>query len=467
MISRLSTQLKEVLKELPSSYLVGGCVRDFLLGIEPKDLDVEVYDISAENLVAVLSRHGQVSLVGQSFGVYKLRCQDNTTYDFSLPRRDSKITGGHKGFEISFGQISLKEAAQRRDLTINSLLYCPRTGNVLDFFGGISDLKNKILREISEESFVEDPLRPLRIFQFAARFGFSVASKTAELCRAMFVAGLHKELPKERISEEFVKFLLKGNDHLLGFKVLKEIGWLPLFPEIAALDGLHQDPCWHPEGDVLTHTAHCLAAMKKILAKNNINKNDDILTYFLAIFCHDFGKASTTFINNKGRIVSPGHDSAGEEPTRKFLSNLMISKDIVGRVIPLVVNHMVHLSITKDTNLDKFVKKLSVKLIPENIQGLSYIVHADHSGRPPLNPEMPQKMTQILVAAQNNKCVQNKSEPIIKGQHLIDLGMSPSVSFGIILRETYEAQLNGKFFDIVGGLEFIKNFPCNFGNFME
>lgn len=168
----LPDQLSRLLKEVPAlgrSYLVGGCVRDALLGIGNKDFEIEVFGVSYEQIETALKPFGRVDLVGKAFGVIKFRAESGDFWDFSIPRRDSKVDRGHTGFCVEFDtDITPREAASRRDFTINALMYDPRSGEYLDFFGGLDDLSNRVLRHTGP-AFVEDPLRVLRGMQLASR----------------------------------------------------------------------------------------------------------------------------------------------------------------------------------------------------------------------------------------------------------------------------------------------------------
>ena len=208
----LPTELEKLLAgtpELARAYLVGGCVRDALLGRTVKDFDVEVFGVSYAGLERALRRWGRVDLVGRSFGVVKLTTGSGLAYDFAIPRRDRKVTPGHKGFEVEFdADITPAEAASRRDFTINALMFDPHRGEVLDFFGGKNDLGARVLRHTSA-AFVEDPLRVLRGMQFAARFDFTAAPETLALCRE--IRASYSELAVERVREE----LRNGNSLFL------------------------------------------------------------------------------------------------------------------------------------------------------------------------------------------------------------------------------------------------------------
>ncbi|PYJ02510.1 MAG: polynucleotide adenylyltransferase, partial [Verrucomicrobia bacterium] len=294
--------------ELRLSYLVGGGVRDWLLGMENQDVDIEVFGVSYEQLAAALSRWGRTDLVGRSFGVVKLTTGTGQTYDFSIPRRDSKVAPGHKGFEVSFDPaITPEEAAARRDFTINALMFDPRRQEVLDFFGGREDLQKRRLRHTSP-AFSDDPLRVLRGMQFAARFGLTAAPETLQLCRRLKSA--YGELAAERVREEWFKWAGKSTVPSRGLKFLVETDWVEHFPEIRALSGTPQDPEWHPEGDVFTHTCHCLDALV-LLPGWQAAEAQAKITYSLAVLAHDFAKPQTTrttLKEGRQRIVSPGHE---------------------------------------------------------------------------------------------------------------------------------------------------------------
>src|SRR5438105_3403812 len=291
MLEALTAELLRILQQTPAlhhSYLVGGCVRDWLLGIPHKDFDVEAFGVSYEQLVEALAGWGRTDLVGRSFGVVKLTTPQGQTFDFTVPRRDSKIAPGHKGFEIHFEPgLTLEEAAARRDFTVNSLMYDPRSREVLDFFGGRADLREHRLRHTSA-AFVEDPLRVLRGMQFASRFELVAAPETIELCRNMKAA--YGELAVERVREEWFKWASKSALPSAGLKFLAATGWLEHFPEIHALQGTPQEPAWHPEGDVFIHTCHACDALVKVPGWLSADEESRIV-YSLAILAHDFGKS--------------------------------------------------------------------------------------------------------------------------------------------------------------------------------
>jgi tRNA nucleotidyltransferase (CCA-adding enzyme) len=214
--------------------LVGGGVRDFLMDREVKDWDVEVHGIPQPDLVRILTALGRVNMVGRSFGVYKLT-GDKVEVDVSLPRRDSKVGRGHRGIEVAGDPyMSPREAARRRDLTVNAIMQDVLTGEILDPWSGRSDLESCTLRAVDPDTFLEDPLRALRVVQLAARLEFRPTPTLVALCRE---ADLH-ELPAERLQEEWRKLLLEARRPSLGLEVARATAVLSrVFPEAAAADG--------------------------------------------------------------------------------------------------------------------------------------------------------------------------------------------------------------------------------------
>lgn len=440
--------------ELTKAFLVGGCVRDAVLGIPHKDFDIEVFGISYEQLAKALSRWGKTDLVGRSFGVVKLRAGE-FVFDFTIPRRDSKVAPGHKGFEITFDEnITLQEAASRRDFTVNALMFDPREKRILDFFGGISDLEKRILRHTSE-AFIEDPLRVLRGMQFAARFNLTAAPETIELCRN--IRESFAELAIERVREEWFKWAEKSAFPSAGLRFLLETKWLEHFPEIAHMVRTPQDPQWHPEGDVFVHTCHCCDALVTLRQWQEADSETRIV-YSLAILLHDCGKPETTheeMREGKNRIVSPGHESVGVPIAEQFLNRIGAPIAIIQRVLPLIHNHMAHY----DDISDRAVRRLAKRLSPETIEGLCTIMTADRLGRPPQPPQVPHTVTALLEKAHQLELQRSAPKPILLGRHLVELGMQPSPEFGKILHDAFEAQIEGHFFDLAHARKWLGSHP--------
>src|SRR5690242_3569870 len=227
--------------------VVGGWVRDRLLNLPSTNLDIEVFGVPADHLRTLIERFGRVEAVGESFQVYKVG-----GIDVSLPRRDSKAGRGHRGFVVTGDpDMSIEEAARRRDFTVNAISWDPLTGEYFDPFNGRADLKAQLLRAVDPETFRDDSLRVLRAIQFAARFEFTLDEGTRALCRGIPL----DDLPCERIWGEIEKLLLQARRPSIGLALAMDLGVVDrLFPELKALAGCEQEPEWHPEGDVWVHT---------------------------------------------------------------------------------------------------------------------------------------------------------------------------------------------------------------------
>ena len=443
----IPNDLARVLREIPElarSYLVGGCVRDALLGLPQKDFDIEVFGVSYEQLAAALAHWGKTDLVGRSFGVVKLKLSDGATHDFTIPRRDSKVAPGHKGFEITFDpNISPREAAARRDFTVNAMMFDPRRNELLDFFGGADDLRNKILRHTTD-AFSEDPLRVLRGMQFAARFGLAAAPETIALSRS--IRHSHAELAVERVREEWFKWAARSTLPSAGLRFLADSGWIENYPELQAIIGTPQDPEWHPEGDVFIHTCHCCDALAELPEWKRADEESRIVLS-LAVLTHDLGKATTTQrVERDGvqRIISPGHEEVGTGLAETFLNRVNAPRHIIERVVPLVRNHMAHLHEVTDRS----VRRLARKLGPETIEGLCVLMTADAYGRPPKPRRAPAMIGALRERAAALHVQDRAPECILKGRHLVLLGMTPGPDFSTILNAAYDAQIEGRFFTL-------------------
>ncbi|HUJ44570.1 MAG TPA: polynucleotide adenylyltransferase [Opitutaceae bacterium] len=437
--------------------LVGGCVRDWLLGLTPKDFDIEVAGVDYETLVRVLAPFGATDLVGRSFGIVKLRLA-GAEYDFSLPRRESKTGAGHRGFAVAPDPtLSDAEAAARRDFTINAIAYDPLTGAIIDPHGGQADLRAGVLRHTSA-AFGEDPLRVLRAMQFAARFDLTLAPATAALCRRM--ADTYRELAVERVWGEWEKWAVKSVTPSRGLLVLEETGWLAHFPEIAAMAGVPQDPEWHPEGDVLTHTRLCLDALARLPGWRDSDPGRRRFLMF-AVLAHDFGKPATTVqAERRGvlRWLSPGHEEAGGPPTEAFLRCIGAPLDLVEWVRPLVLQHLAHHHGHPGFS-DSAVRRLARKLAPATIDDLCLVMWADHLGRPPLVSGETESRIEALGNTAHALAVRDAApRPLILGRHLLELGLQPGPQFKPILDACAEAQLEGAFVDEAGGREWLKEY---------
>jgi tRNA nucleotidyltransferase (CCA-adding enzyme) len=438
--------------------LVGGGVRDWLLGLESKDFDVEVAGVDFETLQRVLAPYGATDVVGRSFGVVKVRsAASGAEYDFSLPRRESKTGAGHRGFAVAPDpSLGDAEAAARRDFTVNAIAYDPFSGVTIDPCGGQADLRARVLRHTSP-AFVEDPLRVLRGFQFAARFDFSLAPETATLCRS--IADSYAELPVERVWGEWNKWAVKSTVPSRGLAVLEETGWLRHFSEIAAMRGTPQEPEWHPEGDVFTHTQLCLDALARIEAWRSSDPGRRRLL-MLAVLAHDFGKPSTTErAERRGalRWISPGHEAAGGPIAEAFLRRIGAPLELAAPVVALVVHHLAHHHGQAGEFSDSQIRRLARKLSPATIDDLALVMTADSRGRPQKNsPETTALIAQLASRSHELEVRNAAPKPIMLGRHLVALGRKPGPEFSVVLAAAFEVQLDGAFRDEEGGLEWLR-----------
>jgi tRNA nucleotidyltransferase (CCA-adding enzyme) len=412
--------------------IVGGWVRDQLRGHPSKDVDVEVFGLPASNLHTLLERLGPVNTVGESFTVYKVG-----GVDVSLPRRDSKVGRGHRGFEV-VGDPTLTpaDAARRRDFTINAIAWDPLTGEYLDPHGGRHDLEAGVLRAVDPTTFGDDSLRVLRAVQFAARFAFALDPATETLCRGIAL----DDLPAERIWGEVEK-LLQAARPSTGFALAERLGVVAqLWPECAALVGCPQEPDWHPEGDVWVHT---LLVIDEARARIGDLPHAKQVAVMLGAVAHDFGKPATTVFAD-GRIRSPGHEDAGVEPALAFLDRLnvhaMDGYDVRTQVVGLVAHHlkpgMWHKAPTPVS--DGAFRRLAQKV---DLELLARLAEADCVGR--TGTFDCTAMTWFLERARALGVEHRPPAPILLGRHVLGLGLEPGPQVGAILKAVYERQLDG------------------------
>jgi tRNA nucleotidyltransferase (CCA-adding enzyme) len=422
--------------------VVGGWVRDRLLRRPSKDVDVEVFGLDGDALRTTLERFGSVNAVGESFTVYKV-----AGIDVALPRRDSKTGRGHRGFTVvGDPHMSVAEAARRRDFTINAISLDPLTGEYLDPFGGRVDLDRRTLRAVDATRFADDSLRVLRAVQFAARFEFELEAQTAELCRRIPL----DDLPAERIWSEWEKLLLQARRPSIGFRLALDLRVIErLFPEIDALVGCPQEPEWHPEGDVWVHTLMVIDE-----ARQRIDDLDHPrqATVMLGAVCHDVGKPPTTAVVD-GRIRSMEHEQAGVEPSRRLLDRLNVQTiggfDVRAQVLGIVAHHLKPLAFFKSATPvgDGAFRRLAQKV---DLELLARVAEADCRGRTG-NFDC-SGIRWFLERARQLGVEHEPPAPLLKGRHLLGLGVEPGPGMGTILRQVYERQLDGRVMSVEEGL---------------
>jgi tRNA nucleotidyltransferase (CCA-adding enzyme) len=432
--------------------IVGGWVRDAILahGVPVgSDVDLEVFGIPEDRLRSLLAEFGRVEAVGASFPVYKLRVLDDTIgdIDVALPRRESKSGRGHKGFEVRGDpSMSIAEAARRRDFTINAIAFDPLTGDYEDPFHGRRDLEEHVLRVVDPQTFGDDSLRVLRAIQFAARFDLTLDEQTRALCRTIPL----DDLPAERIWGEVEKLLLKAARPSLGFTLALDLGVIDrVLPELRPLVGCEQEPEWHPEGDVWTHT---LMVIDETRQANDDLPRPRLITVMLGAVCHDLGKPATTAFLD-GRIRSLDHEQAGVEPTESLLDRLNVHSidgfDVRGQVIGLVAHHLKPGMLHKAPNVgDGAFRRLAQKV---DLELLARLARADCRGR--TGSFDCSAMDWFIERARALGVEHQPPPPLLLGRHLLELGLTPGPRVGEVLKQVYEKQLDGVITNVDEGIE--------------
>ncbi len=421
--SRVRTVANQLQQAGGKCFLVGGYVRDLQLGVPSKDIDIEIHGLEPTQVEAVLRRHGDVNLVGQSFGVYLLKGID---VDWSLPRTEKSIGSRHKDFAVNIDpHLGIRKALQRRDFTMNAMAISMKDWNQIDPFGGQADILNGVLRHVDENTFKEDPLRVLRGMQFAARLNIRLSNETADLCQMMVED--YYSLPKERVWEELKKMLLKGVKPSLGLRLLETVGWSIHWPEIARLFITPQDPEYHPEGDVGTHTCQVIDVAAEL--RDDLLEEEK-LPFMLACLLHDIGKPDTTHIPNQGDggyITSHGHEAAGVPLARMFLERLTNEEDLIKQVLPLIGNHMFpHTCMpARAPAYRRLQKKVNPYL-------LGKVCEADG-----LKPKL-KKRYYHMIKEVGLVAPEGSNKTVVQGKHLIARGLEPGPQFKKIITKCEE-----------------------------
>lgn len=414
------------------AYIVGGYVRDTLLKRPvSQDIDIEVYGMTLEELVAVLERFGDVLHIGKSFGVVKVTSLPHI--DFALARVERKVGNKHQDFNVTFNKnMAIEEACRRRDLTINSILYDPLRNEYKDPNHGIEDLKHHILRCVDPTTFIEDPLRVLRVARFAGTFpDFKIDQETEKLCEQMVKDFVY--LSKERIFNEYTRILMSDLPSQ-GFEFLKRIHGLP--KEIEAMVTTHQRLDFHPEGSVFNHTMLVID-----LAAECKHKVKEPMAFMWAALLHDIGKPSVTTPEGK----APAHDLKGEALSYHFMMDLSHHKQLSKYVSLMVRCHMVLM--TESRRVQKAYPYLKVLSRFEKagvpIEDLWMLSRCDKLGRKRIDHHSIEVFDAYIDKMKSLYGVK-APKPMITGKTLIDLGYKPDHRFKEILEKTYDKQLTGK-----------------------
>lgn len=423
MAERLARLVKQ---QGGASYYVGGFVRDRVTGHESKDVDIEIHGISPAVLGEILDSLGQRITMGESFGIYALKGYE---LDIVMPRIEG-CRGGRDGFTDAVDPfIGTKAACRRRDFTVNALMQDVLSGEIIDHFGGLEDIRRGILRHVDDVSFGEDPLRVLRAAQFAARLGYSIAEETYAVCRRLDIT----QLARERVEAELKKAVLKSAKPSVFFRELQRMGQLGVwFPELEALIGVEQPVRYHAEGDVWTHTMMVLDEAAK-----HREKAHNPYWFMLAALCHDFGKAVCT-VNENGKIHAHGHEEAGLPLIDRFLHRLTREIALIHYVLNMAELHMMpittaaHRSSVKATN-----RMFDRALDPE---GLLWLALCDDRGR---ICESPVEGSEAFLRERLETFREYMQRPFVSGKELIEAGLEPGKNFSEILSYAHKLRLAG------------------------
>lgn len=410
-----------------TAYFVGGYVRDKIRRMENKDIDIEVHGIYPRQLESILNSLGERISIGESFGIYNLK---GYSIDIAMPRKEDNRGDGHKDFDICVDPfIGTYKAALRRDFTFNALLEDILTEEIIDHFGGVEDLQNGIIRHINDSTFAEDPLRVLRAAQFAARFNYTIADETIELCRQMDLSSLSKE----RVIGELEKALLKSDKPSVFFEALRQMNQLSVwFPEPKQIIGIKQNPKHHAEGDVWTHTM-----MVCDVAVRYRDRVKNPLGFMLSTITHDFGKALCTKVIN-GELHAYNHEKIGLPLVKSFMTRLTAEKALIEYVMNLSEYHMKPNILAANNSSIKATNKLFDQSVDP--EALIYLAVSDGLGSIKSHENISHDdflMKRLAVFKEY------MSRPYVMGRDLIAAGVSPSERFSEYLEYAHKLRLAG------------------------
>ncbi len=416
------------------AYFAGGCVRDMLLHRTPKD-----YDIATNAMPDTISSLFPKSItLWKNFGVVRVLLPEGE-YEVTTFRSDGPYLDGRHPSTVTFS--SAEEDAKRRDFTINALFYDPFEERVIDFVGGIEDLKNGIIRTVGDpqQRFSEDYLRLIRCARFSARFKFKIEQNTL-IAMGKLKDGI-KKVSAERIRDEITKMLTEGNPRQ-AFEILEQTGLLEeILPELSHLKNVPQPPEYHPEGDVLSHTFLCL---------EKLPENPPIILA-LGVLLHDVGKKFSFTVEE--RIKFPKHEAVGAEIAKNILERLRFSKNEIESVCWLIKNHMCLIQFPQMRESTK--KRLFMHpLFPYLIELVRIDILASHGDI---------SLLEIVQENWKNFLLEKpKVKPLLRGKDLIEMGYTPGPIFKEILNAVENAQLEGQITSIEEARQFVlANWPLS------
>lgn len=416
------------------AYLVGGAVRDLLMGKTPKDFDV----VTSAKPADVRKIFPKVYNVGEQFAITPVMV-DGQWVEIATYRTEGDYKDGRHPDNVAYAKNAAEDVS-RRDFTINGLYLDPKKKQVVDTVGGVKDIENKTVRAIGNpvERFGEDALRMLRAVRFAATLDFKIETGTAEAIKEL--CSSIQNISNERIRDEILKTMKKGAA-AKGVSLMNKLGLLDyVLPEVADMRGVEQPKQYHPEGDVYKHTLKML----KIMDDTVKNPSD---TLILGTLLHDIGKPKTQEVRDN-KTTFHNHAAVGAELAQKVVDRMNLPREVRDNVIALIGNHMKMHETRKMSN--STLRKLFMKPYFEDLLTLSRLDAEGSSGDTEDYNHTVKKYQEFL----DNKA--QYKEPLIQGRHLIDIGYKPGQLIGEIIAAVREAQLEGKLKTTEEALQFIR-----------
>lgn len=406
--------------------IVGGWVRDYLLGHESKDFDIEVFGLEPARLRALLEKMAPVNTVGEQFAVYKLAFKSQQgqriEVDVSIPRRESKSARGHRGFVIEGDpNMTFEEAARRRDFTINAILYDPLTGEIADPFSGVRDLNSRTLKAVAADTFIDDSLRVLRAVQFAARFEMTIDPQTVKLCREIDLT----DLPAERIWGEMEKLLTLPARPSIGLEAARALGVLAkLFPELDAL----------AEGAAPLFDLTKRALDESVKLASDLTKQKRI-TVMMASLCHELGNVRS----DKNQSVTEAAIERAQAVMARLGLLTIAGYDVRSQVLAIARERLKPLEFyrERDGATDGVFRRLAQRVDLDLLYRVAK-AYARARGREPDAEEW------FIEKARSLGVDHGPPAPLLQGRHLIEAGIAPGPAMGAILRRVYDLQLDGE-----------------------
>ena len=412
------------------AYFAGGCVRDMVRGLAPKDFDVAT-DAPPE-VVQKIFPHTYA--VGVKFGVVVV-VENEMNFEVATFRSDDAYIDGRRPVSVHFS--SPQEDAQRRDFTINGMFFDPEKNEVIDFVGGGADVKGKLVRAIGdpEQRFAEDRLRMLRAVRFATVLDYKIDNRTWDALVAR--ADSINEISVERIRDELVRIFLSPN-RARGWGLLDSSGLMrAILPELEAMKGCRQPEQFHPEGDVFEHTG----LMLKLLPE------DVSLPLVLAVLFHDIAKPVTSTVDETGRIRFNEHDRIGAGMTEAIMERLRFSRAEIDSTVEMVRQHMVFKDVPK-MRVAKLKRFMARPTFQDELE--LHRVDCESSHRILDNYEFLLRKREEFA---NEPII---PPPLVRGDDLIAMGLKPGTKFGEILEAVETRQLEGTLTDRQEALEWVK-----------